>query len=171
MLFNYLFIFMIGSVGGYFLELFYRRIMLGKWIKPGVCYGTYLPLYGMGLCVCYFVYCLNVHVLVKFILLIIFLTLIELLCGVIFIKFFKLNLWNYERNSFNYKGLVCLKFSIFWGLLGYICIKFIFPYINFDFLVKKEIVIFMFLFLMVLFSDFLYKLFYLFYTKYLNKIN
>lgn len=168
MLFNYLFIFMIGSIGGYFLELFYRRVMLGKWIKPGVFYGIYLPLYGMGLCICYFVYCLDTNLLVKIFLITIFLTLIELICGLIFIKYFKLKLWNYERNSLNYKGLICLKFSMWWGILGVICIKFLFPYIDFGGFVVREIVLFMYLFYAIFISDVLYKLFYLFYTKPFN---
>lgn len=171
MLFHYLFVFMVGSVYGYFLELLYRRIMLGKWIKPGVFYGIYLPLYGMGLCICYFVYCLNVYLIVKIILVTIFLTFIELLCGLIFIKYFKLKLWNYERNSFNYKGLICLKFSVCWGILGLILIRFVFPYLDFNEFVVREVILFMYLFYVVFISDVLYNLFYLFYIKYFNKYN
>lgn len=162
---------MVGSIGGYFLELFYRRIMLGKWIKPGVFYGIYLPLYGIGLCICYFAYNLNIYLIFKIVLVGILLTLIELLCGAIFIKCFKLKLWNYEKNRFNYKGLICLKFSVCWSILGFICVKYICPYINFYEFNVKLLVLFMYVFYVVFVSDVLYKLFYLFYIKYFNKCN
>lgn len=169
MLFKYLFIFMIGSFGGYLLELFYRRIMLGKWIKPGVFYGIYLPLYGLGFCICYFVYGLNVCLLFKIIILGTLLTLIEFLCGLIFIKFFNLDLWNYDKNFLNYKGIICIKFSVCWTVLGLFFVKFIFPYISFNKFYVKGVIFFLYLFYVVLISDFLYKLFYLFYIKYFNK--
>lgn len=171
MLFNYLFIFMIGSLGGYFLELFYRRIMLGKWIKPGVFCGVYLPLYGLGLCICYCIYSLNMYLLIKIVLLGVFLTLIEFLCGLIFLKYFKLSLWDYEKNKFNYKGLICLKFSVCWATLGFICVQCVFPYISFELFCIKEVIFIMYLFYAILFSDVLYNLFYLFYIKCFNKGN
>ena len=165
MLFNYLFIFMIGSIGGYILELLYRRIMLGKWIKPGVFYGLYLPLYGLGLCICYFFYNLDIHLFFKIVFTVILLSLIELICGLIFIKYFKIPLWDYSRNKFNYRGLICFKYSVYWGLLGIICIMFVFPFIDFEFFFIREIVLFMYFFYVFLVVDVLYKLFYLFYSK------
>ena len=41
------FLFFIGSVIGWILELFYRRMISSKkWINPGFLVGPYLPLYG-----------------------------------------------------------------------------------------------------------------------------
>ena len=165
MLFNYLFIFMIGSLFGYLLELFYRRILFGKWIKPGVFYGFYLPLYGVGLCMCYFVYNLDICLLFKIVFITLFLSLIEFICGLIFIKYFQLPLWDYSRNKFNYNGLVCLKYSLYWLLLGFLCVKCVFPYVNFDVFRVREVILFMYMFYMILICDILYKLFYLFYSK------
>ena len=50
------YLFFIGSVLGWVLELFYRRFISGanperKWINPGFCVGPYVPLYGFGLCI------------------------------------------------------------------------------------------------------------------------
>ena len=161
---------MLGSVLGFLFELFYRRILFGKWIKPGVFYGVYLPLYGIGLCICYFVYNLNVYFICKIVLATLLLSFIELICGIIFIKYFKLPLWDYSRNKFNYKGLVCLKYSLCWTLLGFLCLKFIFPYINIDVFCVREVILLMYLFYVILICDVLYKLFYLFYSKKLNKV-
>lgn len=52
------FLFCIGSLAGWVLEVFYRRFFSSanperKWINPGFCTGPYLPLYGSGLCILY----------------------------------------------------------------------------------------------------------------------
>ena len=46
------YLFFIGSVFGWVLELFYRNLTQkhSKWINPGFCTGPYLPIYGFGLC-------------------------------------------------------------------------------------------------------------------------
>ena len=43
------FIFFLGSVVGWILELVYRRILHGKLVNPGFLVGPYLPIYGFGL--------------------------------------------------------------------------------------------------------------------------
>lgn len=44
------FLFFIGSMIGWVLELFYRRMISEReWINPGFLVGPYLPLYGFGL--------------------------------------------------------------------------------------------------------------------------
>ena len=52
------YLFFLGSVFGWVLELFFRKFFSGsnpehKWINPGFCVGPYLPLYGSGLCILY----------------------------------------------------------------------------------------------------------------------
>lgn len=54
------FLFFLGSVSGWVLEVFYRRFFSKanpehKWINPGFCTGPYLPLYGFGLCFMYLI--------------------------------------------------------------------------------------------------------------------
>lgn len=122
MLFHYMFF--IGSIGGFFLELFYRKLILKKWIKPGVFKGFYLPLYGFGLVIIYFCYLLKMPLIFKLILSMVFLTVIEFICGCIFIKKLKIPLWNYSNQFLNYKGLICFKYSVFWALLSLICFIF-----------------------------------------------
>ena len=38
--------------------------------------------------------------------------------------------WNYSKKPFNIHGRVCLQYSIFWGFLGIIWIKIIYPKIT-----------------------------------------
>lgn len=154
MLFNYLFLFSVGSVLGFFLELFYRKIVEQKWLKPGVFKGIYLPLYGMGLCICYFVFNIHISFIFKVVLIVCLLTLIEFLCGMIFIKYFKIPLWDYSDKFLNYKGLICFEFSIYWGLLG-MALLLIFPFINFNTFNNLIILVCIVSFLCLLVVDFI----------------
>ena len=43
------FLFAVGALCGWVLELFFRRFNSKKWINPGFLHGPYLPLYGFGL--------------------------------------------------------------------------------------------------------------------------
>lgn len=48
-----LYLFFFGGVGGWVLELFFRRFFSGanperKWLNPGFLFGPCLPLYGFG---------------------------------------------------------------------------------------------------------------------------
>ena len=52
------YLFFVGSVSGWVLELFFRKFFSAsnpehKWINPGFCTGPYLPIYGFGLCALY----------------------------------------------------------------------------------------------------------------------
>ena len=44
-------------------------------------------------------------------------TVIELIGGWIAVKLFHVRLWDYSKEWMNYEGLICPKFSLFWGLI------------------------------------------------------
>ena len=44
--------------------------------------------------------------------------MIELVAGILLLKFFNMRLWDYTDEVLNFKGFICLKFSLFWMLLG-----------------------------------------------------
>ena len=47
-------LFVIGSLTGYVIELFYRRFVSQKrWVNPGFMVGPYIPLYGFGVILLY----------------------------------------------------------------------------------------------------------------------
>ena len=47
-------LFVIGSLFGWILELFFRRfISQKKWMNPGFLTGPYLPIYGFGITILY----------------------------------------------------------------------------------------------------------------------
>ena len=137
------FLFFIGSVSGWVLELFYRRFISSanperKWINPGFCTGPYLPLYGSGLCILYLIAQLeNLHPIANplwnkvalFTLMAVSMTAIEYIAGFASLKFSKVRLWDYTNEWGNIQGIICPKFSFFWAVLGALYYFFIHPYI------------------------------------------
>lgn len=134
--FRYLFIFCVFSVIGWILELVYRSLVEKKLVNPGFMTGCVVPLYGFGAVILNIICSLahkidsNYKVLLIFILSVIILSLVEFISGFILYKFMHLKLWDYSMYKYNYKGFICLEFSLVWGLLSLVFYLFIFPWIN-----------------------------------------
>ncbi len=126
------FLFFIGSVFGWVLELFFRRFISAanperKWINPGFCTGPYLPLYGFGLCILFLIASLEdttaiqnpfLEKAVLFVWMAVCMTVIEYIAGIMSIKIAKVRLWDYSNEWGNIQGIICPKFSFFWAVLG-----------------------------------------------------
>ena len=121
-------LFVIGSVTGYIIELLFRRFVSQKhWVNPGFMVGPYIPLYGFGTVILYGISNINLgyfglpewaKILIILIAIGLGLTLIELLAGLIFIKGFKMKLWDYSDRWGNFHGLICPLFSFIWFAAG-----------------------------------------------------
>ena len=59
-----------------------------------------------------------------------FLSLLELICGYICLKCFHLRLWDYRRYKINYKGYICLNFSLLWAVGGVLYYIIAFPHMD-----------------------------------------
>lgn len=134
------FLFFIGSVLGWWLELAFRNIVHRpeKLINPGFCTGPYLPIYGFGLCVLYLLASLDRYSLISnhfwsrallFLAMALGMTLIEYVAGLFCLKFLKVRLWDYSRMWGNIQGLVCPLFSLAWAVLGAVYYFLIHPHI------------------------------------------
>lgn len=138
------FLFFIGCTVGWGIELFFRRFLSKnnpdkKWINPGFLVGPWLPIYGLGICGMYVVSLTIAKVIrtgaewadavIVLLIMTVFMTLIELVAGLIFTKFFNVKLWDYSKEKLNFKGVVCPKFSLFWGILGCLYYFVINPYV------------------------------------------
>ncbi|MBO6119489.1 MAG: putative ABC transporter permease [Lachnospiraceae bacterium] len=134
------FIFNIGAISGWVLEVIYRHLADEKkrWFNPGFCVGPYLPIYGIGLLAVYLITFLEDYIAVDndiykkvllFLLMAICMTIIELVAGIVLLKFFDLRLWDYTDEKYNFKGFICLKFSLAWMILSALYYFFIHPII------------------------------------------
>ena len=138
------FLFFIGCVMGWEIELFFRRFFSKnnpekKWINPGFLVGPWLPLYGLGLIGMYTISIFLsqqemtgirwMDTVVILVIMTFLMTVIELIAGLIFTRFFNVKLWDYKEEKFNFKGLICPKFSLMWGVLGCFYYFVINPYV------------------------------------------
>ena len=125
------YLFFIGSVLGWVLELFYRRFISGanperKWINPGFCVGPYVPLYGFGLCILFVLAAIgDAHgvrtvgdKLLLFLGMAVSMTAIEYIAGIMSLKIMHVRLWDYSNQWGNIQGLICPLFTFFWGVLS-----------------------------------------------------
>ncbi|MBO7341298.1 MAG: putative ABC transporter permease [Clostridia bacterium] len=137
-LLEYLLLYSACSLGGWWLEVVYRAYRHRKVVNPGFLTGCYLPLYGVGGCILYFLCGLELYFLpyeflrVGLILLLgsVIMTLIELIGGLISVRIFHVRLWDYSGEWLNYQGLICPKFSLFWGIICALYYFFIYPYFH-----------------------------------------
>ncbi|MBP3305593.1 MAG: putative ABC transporter permease [Oscillospiraceae bacterium] len=137
------FLFFVGSVSGWVLELLFRRFFSRanperKWINPGFCTGPYLPLYGFGLCLLYLIASLEKlriiedplwNSLLLFTVMAVCMTVIEYIAGILSLKLYKVRLWDYREEWGNIQGIICPKFSLIWAALGAVYYFLIHPHI------------------------------------------
>ena len=133
------FLFFIGSVLGWVLELFYRTFISTSnpehhWINPGFCTGPYLPIYGSGLCVLYLLASIEgrlpwMNKLVMFLLMAVAMTGIEYIAGLCCLKIMKVRLWDYRNRWGNIQGIICPLFSLFWTICGALYYFLVHPHI------------------------------------------
>lgn len=134
------YLFFIGSVTGWIIELFYRNWHSKNkvWINPGFCTGPYLPLYGFGLCFLYLLASLEelnliqnpvLNKVVLFASMALCMTAVEYVAGIFCIKFFKVRLWDYSENFGNIRGIICPLFSFFWAVMSAVYYFFVHPHI------------------------------------------
>lgn len=122
------FLFIFGSMIGWVLEVFYRKVPSsanpeGKWKNPGLLSGPWLPIYGFGVIFLYFATSLenilNVstqqYVIILFVGSAIIMSGMELVGGSFLYNVLHMRLWDYRDEKFNYKGYTCAKFFCIWG--------------------------------------------------------
>ena len=118
---NILFSFCLFSILGWILEVVYRSVRDRRFVNPGLLKGPYLILYGTGALI--LMGCVSLvhesNFLVKIFVYFAATTGFELISGFNAQYFFHTRLWDYSDQRFQYKGHICLKFSIYWILLAF----------------------------------------------------
>ncbi len=141
----YLIMFLAGATLGYGIEVLFRRFFTAKkWVNPGFLTGPWLPLYGFGVVIMFTMCVIFVNALPKDIPLYnpvgnyanrvtsgatvydlipiacmgVSMILLEFVAGLIFVKGFKVKLWDYSNMRGNTMGIICPLFNVFWFALS-----------------------------------------------------
>lgn len=149
--------FIFGCMVGYLFEVIYRRFFSAKkWVNPGFMKGPWLPLYGFGIVVMFAISATiiqnfptsmvlynptgklftntiqsgpTIYDLIPISIIFVCLILLEFIAGIIFIKGFKVRLWDYSNLKGNILGVICPQFSLIWLVVDLIYYYGLSPYI------------------------------------------
>ena len=100
-------------------------------------------MYGIGAIIMIALGRISSNVIIIFIIGFLVFSIWEYIVAVILEKMFKTKYWDYSNNKFNIKGRVCLKNSIYWGILGVLLIFVIQPIIeNFTNAIPSNILVY-----------------------------
>lgn len=135
-----IFFFIIYSFLGWVLESVYKTIIFKKPTNSGFLYGPFCPMYGIGAILMILAGKLSNNPVVIFIMAFFIFSIWEYLVAVVIEKLFKTKYWDYSHLKFNFQGRICLKNSLYWGILGVLLIYVIQPIIsNFTDYIPRDI--------------------------------
>ncbi len=174
--------FIIGCMLGYLSEVLFRRFVSAKkWVNPGFMHGPWLPLYGFGLVTMFIISATiirflpnnltlynpngnlfgntisngpTIYDLIPIFIMFIALVLLEFIGGLIFVKGFKVRLWDYTNLKGNILGIICPEFSLIWFIVSVIYYYALNPYLYlmfeelFNFIFNYHDINFIFIFIL-----------------------
>lgn len=126
LLLYFLFNFFIYGFIGWILENGFCYFKTGHVQKDGFLYSPFKPMYAIAMSV--LVLCsksksIDTYTLATLCLIIP--TFIEFVTGLIMREYFKKDYWDYSEVKYNYKGIICLEFSLIWTVLSFITVRYI----------------------------------------------
>lgn len=126
--------FLLYSFLGWCTEVVFHAFTMKKLINRGFLNGPVCPVYGFGMIgIFIFIHAVsgqaveNTSVVTLFLAGTVICTLIELIAGWLLDIIFHARWWDYRSQKFNFKGYICLKFSVLWGLGVVIVVRYIHP--------------------------------------------
>ncbi len=124
------YIFMIGSIFGCYMEQIQYYIRRDIWeCRAGVIWGPFSEIYGIGAVLIFLLYQKKKDgsLLTIFCMSAVCGSAFEYIAGLFQEIAFRSITWDYSKQPFNLGGRTSLKYAIYWGMLGLIFIKYIFP--------------------------------------------
>ena len=131
---NLLIYYFICSILGWIMEVLYAYSVFGTFVDRGFLYGPMCPIYGWGavamVLITERIRKKKVNTLGIFLIVTAIFTTLEYITSLFLELIFNLRWWDYSNYFLNINGRVCLIFSIFFGFIGIIFVKKIYPRIQ-----------------------------------------
>lgn len=109
--------FFIYSFLGWNLEVIYYGVTEERFINRGFLSGPICPVYGLGFYAAVWIFApLANNFFIIFFGMAAACTVVELIAGEILYHTFHMRWWDYSDYKLNYKGYICLRFFIYWGI-------------------------------------------------------
>ena len=154
-----IYFFIIGAFAGWLLECAFRFIAGHLDKSPGILNTPFCTLYGLGTLVLSMVISkITTNTAIIFLLSSTVLTLMEYVTYILLRDVYGLKLWDYSNMTFKLDEKVCLEFSLIWGMLGTLYIKYLLPILKtFFYAAKGPTLIFaIYLLFGIIFVDLIY---------------
>ncbi len=124
-------LFIVWSFIGWAVEVCAHTLKMGEYSNRGFLSMPICPIYGFGVLIITIILRPFMYsAFLVFLLSMIICTAFELFVGVLMKVLFHNMWWDYSDEHFNFKGYICLKTSIWWGIGGLVSIKFVEPFIE-----------------------------------------
>jgi len=127
-LFEWFYFFCWWSLFGWFLEVIVRTLETGGFENRGFLNGPFCPIYGFGVSIILKILSpLEDHLILLYITSAIMCSSFELFVGVLMQKLFHAKWWDYSEEKFNFKGFICLRITLLWGVGSVMVLKVVNP--------------------------------------------
>lgn len=131
-------VFIFGCVWGYCFEVLLLLARGKGFVNRGYLLGPYLPVYGFGLLLCWFISrllkkyeplkcCLLVRIFIEVLVFFVLATLLEFITGIFLEWVFHRRWWDYSGNFMNINGLVCLESSLIFAFVSIFLVRAVIP--------------------------------------------
>lgn len=119
------------SVLGWCMETVYCSVQAGHFVPRGFLYGPLCPIYGVGvlMMICWFQPLMDWPFLF-YVAATVGMTSWEYFVGWFLETTTHVKYWDYSDKRFNIKGRVCLSIAMTWGILSYLVLYFIHPFVS-----------------------------------------
>jgi len=123
--------FFIYSFIGWVVEVVYYGITEEKFINRGFLAGPLCPVYGLGFYAAIWIFePLSNNFFVIFFGMAAACTIVELIAGIILYHAFHMRWWDYSDYKLNFRGYICLRFYIYWGIAASLGIYVLHPMVK-----------------------------------------
>lgn len=110
--------FVMGCFGGWIYEEIFYYFTEGMLRNRGILYGPWLPIYGIGTIGIFFLKPLKKKPILLLLLCFCITGVVEYVLGYIGVYYLDLRLWDYTGLFLNYKGIICFRSVVSFGVLG-----------------------------------------------------
>ena len=119
------------AFAGWVFNTAYAAVRQRKFVDMGFFYGPWCPAYGFGgLAFTIFLTELKDRLFFLFLGGVILSFLVTYLTGFVLERIFHRKWWDFSRKRFQFGGYVSMPWSLVWGSLGVLCIRFVNPFLR-----------------------------------------
>lgn len=120
------------------METTYKSKTQGEFVNRGFLNGPFTPIYGFGaiLIILTSGWVQNMFgnhypsLILSVVISTLLVTALEFITGFALEKVFYAKWWDYSNNDMNLKGYICLEYSLLWGILAFLLIRVVHPFIE-----------------------------------------